>query len=182
MRYVLIAVGILAVVVGAVAVIGWSLPTHHRVTLRRAYRATPSALFALISDVRAFPSWRSDVKTVEVLPEDGGRLRWREGTKNGSPITYALEQSVPDQLLVGRIADEHLPFGGSWTYELAPDTPNVTTLSITEDGEVYNPIFRFVSRYVMGQSATIERYLDDVAKRFPPAAISSAPSSGSSSR
>ena len=182
MRYVLIAVGVLVVLVGAVAVIGWTLPTHHHVTLRRTYHATPSALFALISDVRAFPSWRSDVKSVEVLPDNGGPRRWRESPKNGSPITYLLERSVPDQLLVGRIADKNLPFGGSWTYELAPEAPDATTLIITEDGDVYNPIFRFVSRYVMGHSATIEHYLGDVAKRFPVVAVANAPSSESSSR
>ena len=182
MRYVLIAVGVLVVLVGAVAVVGWTLPTHHRVALRRTYRATPSALFALISDVRGYPSWRSDVKAVEVLSNEGGPLRWRESSKKGSPITYVLERSVPDQLLVGRIADKDLPFGGSWTYELAPDAPDATTLIITEDGDVYNPIFRFVSRFVMGHSATIEHYLGDVAKRFPPVAVASVPSSESSSR
>ena len=39
-----------------------------------------------------------------------------------------------------------------------------TTLRITENGEVYNPVFRFVSRFVFGHSATIEKYLADVRK------------------
>jgi hypothetical protein len=78
-----------------------------------------------------------------------------------------VEQAVPDRLLVGRIADANLPFGGSWTYELAPDAGGRTTLTITEDGEVYNPIFRFMSRFVMGHDATIKQYLSDVGKRFP---------------
>ena len=78
-----------------------------------------------------------------------------------------VERTVPDRLLVGRIADANLPFGGSWTYELAPRAAGQTSLTITEDGEVYNPIFRFVSRFVMGHSATINQYLSDVGKRFP---------------
>lgn len=184
MRYVLIGVGIVVLLVVLVAVVGWTLPKHHRVTLGRVYHATPSALFTLISDVRAFPSWRRDVKSVEVLTEDNGHLRWRETTKNGPPITYVVERSVPNELLVGRIADTNLAFGGSWTYQLLPETPNETMLTITEDGDVYNPIFRFVSRYVIGQSATIEHYLDDVEKRFSSVIMPSAsvPSSESSSR
>jgi uncharacterized protein YndB with AHSA1/START domain len=166
MRYVLIAIGVLVMVLLCVTLVGWRLPKHHRATMKRAYLATPSALFALINDVRAYPSWRSDLTKVEVLGEEGGRRRWRETTKGGGPITYVAEESVPDRRLVSRIADTNLPFGGAWTYELTP-MGGGTVLAITEDGDVYNPIFRFVSRFVMGHTATIERYLDDVEKRFP---------------
>ena len=166
MRYVLIAIGVLVALVLCVVLIGWSLPKHHRVTVTRGYVAKPEAMFALISDVGAYPSWRTDVTKVEVVPKDGGRLRWRETTKGNGPITYVMEEAVPNQKLVARIADTNLPFGGAWTYELTPGT-NGVGLSITEDGDVYNPIFRFVSRFVVGHTATIERYLDDVEKRFP---------------
>lgn len=184
MRYILIAVGVVVAIVGVVALVGWTLPQHHRVSVSRAYRATPSAIFALITDVKSFPTWRSDVRGVDELPDEGGRRRWRESTGSGSPITYEVERMVPDQLLVGRIADKNLPFGGSWTYELASPVAGETMLTITEDGDVYNPIFRFVSRFIMGHTATISRYLDDVQKRYPAAAspLANAPSSGSSSR
>ena len=166
MRYVLIAAGVLAALVLCVVLIGWTLPRHHRVSVMRGYVATPEAMFALISDVGAYTSWRTEVTRVEVLPYEGGRLRWRETTKSNGPISYVMEESVPNRKLVARIADTNLPFGGAWTYELTPG-PNGVGLSITEDGDVYNPIFRFVSRFVMGHTTTIERYLDDVEKRFP---------------
>jgi uncharacterized protein YndB with AHSA1/START domain len=168
MRYVLIVVGTIVAAVAIVAAIGWMLPVRHQATASRAYRASPGALYALITDVASFPSWRSDVKGVETLSNDNGRRRWKETTKNGS-ITYVVERSVPEQLLVSRIADKGLPFGGAWTYELAPAGDGVTALRITEDGEVYNPIFRFVSRFVMGHDATMKQYLSAVATRFPEA-------------
>ena len=174
MRYVLIAIGVLAALVLCVVLVGWSLPKHHRVTVGRGYVGTPAALFALINDVRAYPSWRTGLTKVDVLPDESGRLRWRETTKGNGPITYVMEEVVPNQKLVARISDTNLPFGGAWTYELTPLGTNGVGLSITEDGDVYNPIFRFVSRFVMGHTATIERYLDDVEKRFPAAAIASA--------
>jgi uncharacterized protein YndB with AHSA1/START domain len=169
MRYVLIAIGILLTLLLCVVLIGWALPKHHHVTMERVYRATPMDVFALIRDVGAYPSWRSGLTHVEVLPDERGRLRWREMTKGGGPITYVLEESVPERKLVSRIADTNLPFGGAWTYELTSVGTDAVELSITEDGDVYNPIFRFVSRFVMGHTATIERYLDDVEKRFPAA-------------
>lgn len=168
MRYVLIAIGAIVGLVLLIAVIGWSLPVRHSATAARTYRASPSALFGLITDVKAFPTWRGEVKDVETLPDENGRRRWRETTKDGR-ITYVIERMVPDRLLVGRIADKNLPFGGSWTYELTPVGSDATTLRITEDGEVYNPIFRFVSRFVMGHDTTIKQYLNAVGKRFPEA-------------
>jgi len=64
---------------------------------------------------------------------------------------------------VTRIADPKLPFGGTWTYELSP-APERTSLRITEDGEVRNPVLRFVSRFVLGHTATIDRYLADLGR------------------
>jgi hypothetical protein len=66
---------------------------------------------------------------------------------------------------VRTIADPSLPFGGKWVYDVAPDGSG-STLTITEDGKVYNPIFRFVSRYFMNQAGTIETVMRDLAKHF----------------
>jgi len=166
MRYVYIGITSLAALVVIVAVVGWMLPVRHRATVERTYKAPASALFALMTDVTSFPSWRPELVGIEVLPDENGHARWKENTKTGAPITYMLERSVPDRLLVGRIADKNLPFGGSWTYELTPAGDGSTTLRITEDGEVYNPIFRFASRFVMGHEATIRQYLGAVGTRF----------------
>jgi hypothetical protein len=76
-----------------------------------------------------------------------------------------VEQSVPNQRLVTRIADKALPFGGSWTYELTP-TQTGTSLRVTENGEVYNPVFRFMSRFVFGHQRTMDGYLADLEKRL----------------
>ena len=78
-------------------------------------------------------------------------------SKDGRAITYERVESVPPRRMVTRI-DPGLPFGGTWTYHLVPEAEG-TALTITEDGEVYNPVFRFVSRFVMGHTATIDTYL-----------------------
>jgi len=65
---------------------------------------------------------------------------------------------------VAHIADKGLPFGGSWDYRIEPVGAG-SRITITENGEVYNPIFRFVSKYFMGHTATIDKYLTALAKR-----------------
>ena len=168
MRYALIAIGVIVALVLIVVVVGWTLPERHRASMERTYNASPAALFSLITDVQSFPTWRKEVTRVELLSDADGHARWREVTKNGPPLTFVVDRSIPDRLLVGRIADTNLPFGGTWTYELTPagNGGGATTLRITEDGEVYNPIFRFVSRFVMGHEATIKQYLSAVGTRF----------------
>lgn len=105
----------------------------------------PSKLEARCSDFQELP------------PEHGHRI-WRETDKHNQTITYEAVESVPPRRLVTRIADKNLPFGGTWTYEISP-ADGACTLTIGEDGEVYNPIFRFVSRFVIGQTATLDQYL-----------------------
>jgi hypothetical protein len=41
-----------------------------------------------------------------------------------------------------------------------------TLLRITEEGEVYNPLFRFMSRYVFGHYRTLEQYARDLGRHF----------------
>ena len=64
-----------------------------------------------------------------------------------------------------RIADRSLPFGGTWTYEITAEAGG-SALRITEEGEVYNVIFRFMARFVFGYTATMEGVLRDAGRRF----------------
>ena len=164
MKIVLIVLAVLIAAVAAVIAIGYSLPVKHRAVREVRLRQSPTVIFAAITDVKAAPSWRSSVKTVEVLPDSSGKSRFREIGSDGS-ILFEVEREVPGRKLVTRIADPSLPFGGTWTYDLIPDGDS-TTIRITEDGEVYNPFFRFVSRFLMGHTRTIDRYLQDLTKRF----------------
>lgn len=163
MRIALIVPAVLVGLVLLVTLIGWTLPVKHRVTREAVLTVPAETLFALIATPLDFPKWRTGVKSVEILPSVGGLPSWVEHSSDGN-ITFAVTRSVPGVELVTTIADKRLPFGGSWTYELIP-AGALTTLRITEDGEVYNPIFRFLSRFVFGHAATIERYLKDVQRR-----------------
>lgn len=163
-RYLLTALGIIVALMLLVVGIGWMLPVEHRATAQAKFRATPAEVFDVIADVEAYPAWRSSVERVEILPEQNGRRRFREIGKDGS-ILFEVESADEPRRLVTRIADRSLPFGGKWTYDLLP-AGDSTTLRITEDGEVYNPVFRFVSRFVMGHSATMKEYLSELKERM----------------
>jgi uncharacterized protein YndB with AHSA1/START domain len=166
MKIAAIVAGVLVAFVLIVAIIGWLQPVAHKAERERAFAVPPDSLYSLIADVEKAPTWRKKVKSVEIVADSSGKRSFREVSSDGT-ILYVVEEAVPGKRFVTRIADKSLPFGGKWTFELTPSGAN-TTLRITEDGEVYNPIFRFVSRFVMGHHATIDAYLGDLAARVPP--------------
>ena len=139
------------------ALVGWMLPKGHHASRTVTLAASPDTVYAVISEVGRYADWRSDVTLVELLPDEGRGLRFREHGGNG-PIVFRVDHADPPRAFRVRIDDPGQPFGGTWTYALVPEETG-TSLTITEDGEVYNPIFRVLSRFVFSQTATMDAYL-----------------------
>ena len=162
-------IGGLILLVGIVALVGSRLPRSHVASRSILLRKSPQEVYAVVRDFGSAPQWRSDVKQVEVEAPPGGPVYFREVGKNDT-INYELVEDVPGQRMVTRIRDTDLGFSGQWTYLFAAENGG-TRVTIREDGEVSNVIFRFMSRYVFGQTATIDFYLNSLAKRFGEEAV-----------
>lgn len=122
---------LVAIVLGAFG-FGASLPTAHVTSRSRRIPARPEIVWGLINDPVATKGWGGNVKTEPV------------------------EQDAP-RLLVTKIVGEKA-FGGTWTFEIAPEGHDASTLTITERGEIYNPLFRTVMRLI-GLTRTMDAYL-----------------------
>ena len=146
--------------------IGIVLPQAHTATVSARLAAPPDSVWAAMTAVEAFPRWRPGVDTVQRLPDRDGLPVWRETGTHGS-MTLAVIAWEPPRRLVTRIADEDLPYGGTWTYELVPDGAG-TRVTLTEDGEIYNPAFRFMARFVFGYEGTMRTYLGGLMEKFAP--------------
>jgi len=136
MKWVLIALAVVAIVVALIAVIGTTLPRNHVASRSLALRRPPEEVWAVIMQSTA---------------------------ASGVPVDVL--ESDPPRRQVTRVKETEKMFGGTWTIDITPSATG-STLKITEDGWVGNPIFRFVSRYVMGHHATMDGMLKDVAKKF----------------
>ncbi len=164
MKTSLIILGVLLALIAVILAVGALLPVKHTATRTRRVHARPEQVWAAITAVEAYPSWR-DVK-VELLPPRDGRRTWREIDSHNQAITLeATEEHAPDRL-VTTVADRNLPFGGSWTWQLAPASGDSCDVTITENGEIYNPLFRFVARFVIGYTVTIDGVLAGLEKKF----------------
>jgi hypothetical protein len=132
MKIALLIVGVLVALVVIIALIGLTLPRDHIASRTVRLRRAQPDVFSACTANATDPKWREELK-LEIV-----------------------ESQSPSKL-VTKIGPG-LPFGGTWTYELSTEGGE-TVLTITERGEVYNPIFRFVSRFVMGHTATMDKFL-----------------------
>jgi hypothetical protein len=164
LKILLIIVALLLGTILLVVMIGYALPKDHVAARAISLRQRPADVFALISDFKNEPAWRPDVQQVELLPERDGHTRFLEKSKSGA-IPFEVEELTPPVRMVTRIDGERLPFGGRWIFEVSP-TAEGCRLNITERGEVYNPVFRFVARFILGYTGTMNSYLTSVARRF----------------
>ena len=159
-----VALIVLAVLAGAVAAMygaGMMLPVAHVASGTRPLPSPPREVYALISSIEDYPRWWSDVSRIDVLARDeAGRPTFRQHAADGPIVMQVIEQQPPTRF-VTRIADPDQPFGGTWTFELAADGAG-TRVTITERGEIRNPIFRALARFVFGYASTMETWLTEL--------------------
>jgi len=163
-RAILIGVLSIAVLLTVVVLAGLTIPKGHRASRTATLAAPPETVFSTLSDFIRYPEWRSDVKAMVVDGQGGvGTVIYEHGPRGAIP--FRVETHVPPSRLVMRVADPALPFGGTWTYELRPSGSG-TELTLTEDGEVSNPIFRVMRKLFFSPHGTIDTYLADLRKRL----------------
>ena len=161
MKWLILVPGVIAVAVVVIAIAGSMLPVKHHASRRARFGRPAAEVYAVISGP---PEWRPDVKAAGALPDVDGRRRWWEQDAHGKKITYEMLENSPSRVIT-RIADTNLPYGGTWTVEIAP-TQSGVEVRVTEDGEVYNVIFRFLARYAFGYNGTIETYLRNLGAKL----------------
>jgi Polyketide cyclase / dehydrase and lipid transport len=164
MKWVLWIFIVLGGILILIALIGWLLPKAHTVTREARFHQPPEAIWKAIADIDAMPSWRQGLKGIKRLPDQNGMPAWVETSDSGT-LPFETVISRPPSKLVVRIADPKLPFGGTWTYEIAA-VAGGSSLRIREDGEIYNPVFRFLSRFAFGYAGTIDTYLRSMSRKF----------------
>jgi Polyketide cyclase / dehydrase and lipid transport len=159
-------VALIILLIVAMYAIGSRLPEKHTAVRLARYNQPPDAIWQTITNYERFPSWRSNVKSIEPLKSPDAAAAWRELDAHGNGLPYHVIGSDPPRRLIVEISDPKLPFGGTWSTDIQPNPPNGSTVQITENGEIHNVFFRFMSRYTFGYTATMDTYLKDLGKKF----------------
>ena len=138
-------------------IVGMLLPVEHQAGVQATLPAPAEAVWQRIRDIPASADWRPNVERFETLEDRDGRPAFTEHGDWG-PMSFVIDEDVPNERLVTRIIDEP-SFGGTWTFELEPVSEGSCRITITEDGTISNPFFRVLSRFVFGYSGNLEKYL-----------------------
>jgi hypothetical protein len=161
MKWVIVILGILVCLVLIIVIIGYLLPVKHISSVQVSISASPAEIWTRLTDLKDYPAWRSDVKSVSVR----SAVEWVEVNDRGDSLPLKIITRDIGQRLVTQIEGRNLPFGGGWEFRLK-NNGDSTTVTITENGEVYNPLFRFVSKFIMGHDATLKKYAGFLEKSF----------------
>lgn len=163
MKWIVGTLAALVALVVVVLVIGMSIEERHTVTRTATLPHPPAEVWAVIRDFGRAAEWQPGVESMERMEGESSET-WRMGGSFGE-MPIRVEDEVAGYELVTRIVDDGMPFGGTWTYQLEP-VEEGARLTITEDGFVRNPFYRFMSRYVFGYEKTVEDYLDALSERL----------------
>lgn len=164
MKLILLIVVFVFIIIAVVFIIGAILPKNHVASRQVILHRSPVEIYRAVRDFTVAPSWRPDIERVEMITTADNHVQFREHAKHGA-VTYDLIEDQPGERMVTRIADLNLGYSGSWTYTFTKEADG-TRVQITEAGEVSNVLFRFMSRFVFGQSGTIQKYLVALGKKF----------------
>jgi uncharacterized protein YndB with AHSA1/START domain len=164
MIWLLLIPGVILAAIIALLIFGLLQPAEHSVTRSIILKQKPEAVFAMLDNAENLPSWSSMVTKVERIPDRDGRPATRQTMKFGMTVIATTLERKPPSRLVGRMEKEGGPVWGTWTYELVPEGEGCR-VSITEDGEMKNPLFRALGR-LRGLDASIKTLLTDLARKL----------------
>jgi hypothetical protein len=141
MKWMLWTVVAAAGVMALIAVVGYLLPVSHEASQSADFGNPPEAVYALISDLKNYSSW------------------WPE-----NEVNVEIVEARPPSKFVTRIVGESA-FAGTWTWVIEK-TPTGSRATITERGEIYNPVFRTLARFVFGYTSAMESCLAAAQRRL----------------
>ena len=165
LKWVVALIGSLIALVALPMAIGMFLPRQHVASSSVTLRQPPDSLWIVMFDLAHYPAWWPDVRSMERRQDDVGGEIWVQTDTRGKELPLEMVSSDPPARLVIQIADERLPFGGSWTYLIEPAASG-SKVTVTEEGEIFNPVFRLVARVFLGYHGTVDRYLQALGSRF----------------
>lgn len=161
MKPLLYLFGTIVLLIVAVYAVGSFLPSDHTVVGIRSFENPPEDVWFLITDIRQYPIWRTDVARIRSRNNTGDSLSWKETYLNGDVLPFVVVRSRRPHRWMIKLASANLPFAGSWTYDLKP-TDIGCRLQITEKGTVDSPFLRFFWRIFVNPNERIDLILDDL--------------------
>jgi len=156
MKIVIILLIVIVAVVIILAIIGRMLPVKHTASQTRSFQSSVDDVWKVASNMNEWKAWRSDLKKLEITSDS---------TFKADDVEYSVSNAVPGRSFTTTIITKDLPYGGSWHYAFEKDGHGCK-LTVVEMGEVYNPLFRSLSKFVFGHEGNLKAYMNCLTTRI----------------
>lgn len=169
MRKLLLALALL-LIAGAAAFLGTqSLPAAHTVARSGRYMAvTTDEAAAAAFDIAGSVAWRTDLKSMEQLPDLRGHEVWRETWADGTVVTLETVEQIKTRRLTRCVIDQDGPFGGCWKLEVSPRDKTDSVVEITESLQIRSVAWRALHP-LPTRKAHLDGYLRALGAKLGPA-------------
>ncbi len=137
--------------------VGRAQPERHRATISFTLPKSRAVVWAALTDYAAIPTWWPAVKSIRLETRANGEVIIWNTDAHGKEIGFRTKEEKAPTRLVREIVGDDLPFGGTWTYELADDG-NTTRVTLTEDGFIKPALFRGIAKFFLPLDATMRDF------------------------
>lgn len=165
LKWILALLSLAVVLVVGPFVAGMFITKRHVAASTIMLSQPADSVWLVVRDLGGYPAWWRDIKRSERDPDAGDGEVWIQTDGQGQELPLRVVQAIQPSLLVTEIAGGELPFSGRWTFEIER-TGMGSRVTLTEEGEVFNPVFRFMARMFLGYHGSIDRCLEGLGRRF----------------
>jgi hypothetical protein len=155
--------GGLVAVVAALVMGGLSTPRAHVASRSMVVNAPLDVVWRTVRSVYAYAAWRPELRESELSVGDEGE-EWRESTRTRS-VRWGVTVDEPPHRFGARILDDDASATVEWMWMLEP-AGNATRVTLTESGEVGNPIARFIRAHMTGHTKAVDAVLTSLAAKL----------------
>jgi len=129
------------------------------------YNCDLKKLWDLVTDSANQAAWRTAIIRVEKLSDISGRNIWKEFNSNGQVMKIETSEYSPMRRLVRRLINENQDGEIIWIYDFA-EVGEVSTLTVSEQGKMLNPILKLISKFNSSKSEVLNMYFQDIANEL----------------
>ncbi len=149
------------IVVAAIAGIGYLQPLEHVARSELVVRKPVDEVWPIVADLERWPSWVEEFDSVSKRGRSGEAINYQASSEWGD-IPLVVERLRPPRELVTFM--DAGKFVGRWHF-VVEEVPAGTQVTITEHGEVKNPLFRGL-RFFTDEHASIKSFQRALANRL----------------
>lgn len=152
----------LAMVLGALYVVGYFLPEERAETRSATFNAPPKAVYAIVTDNTDY-SYRSGVREIKIVEKNGDLETWDEVADLGAVVRFKTRLKEPPSRYEFDFWGMGFSGHGVATFEAAAG--DRTLLAATETIRVPSPLLRPVFRIFFNTGKYMEDYQADLGRK-----------------